>query len=349
MTNPLVSVVVPIYNVENKLHRCVDSILNQTYNNLEIILIDDGSPDACPQICDDYARQDARIKVIHKANEGLGFARNTGIENATGKYICFFDSDDYIEPTTIEECCSLAYRQNADLVCFGHVEETIDGKVFLKRLPCPPKDFFSGKEIKEKLIPMTLSHDSHTGEDWNLSLSAWCELYSMDVIKKYHWRFVSEREIISEDIYSVLEYYSYAQRIAFLRKPFYHYISNSASLSKSYRADRYDKIKILANKLEELSVSMGLEDLLKERVKTIFLGLTIGALKQIVASKKSFKIKQNAIKEVMSDKYMQKVLQDYHYDGEKYSKRVLFWSIKNRWSLLCCAILKGKCMLEKRR
>ena len=96
MSSPLVTIVVPIYNVEKYLTRCVDSIINQTYQNLEIILVDDGSPDNCPRICDEYAKKDHRIKVIHKINAGLGMARNTGIENATGKYICFFDSDDYI-------------------------------------------------------------------------------------------------------------------------------------------------------------------------------------------------------------------------------------------------------------
>ena len=96
------SIVVPIYNVEKYLDRCIKSIVSQTYGNLEILLVDDGSPDDCPRVCDEWAEKDSRIKVVHKLNAGLGYARNTGIENATGKYICFFDSDDYIEPDTID-------------------------------------------------------------------------------------------------------------------------------------------------------------------------------------------------------------------------------------------------------
>ena len=103
MEKELISVVIPVYNVEKYLKRCVESVVNQTYKNLEIILVDDGSPDECPQICDKLSKEDERIKVIHKSNQGLGMARNTGIENATGKYICFFDSDDYVELTTIEK------------------------------------------------------------------------------------------------------------------------------------------------------------------------------------------------------------------------------------------------------
>lgn len=103
MRKGVVSVVLPIYNVEKYLSRCLESVVNQSYRKLEIILVDDESPDKCPEICDEWAAKDSRIKVIHKKNGGLGYARNTGIENATGEYICFVDSDDYIAPDTIEK------------------------------------------------------------------------------------------------------------------------------------------------------------------------------------------------------------------------------------------------------
>ena len=108
----LVSIVLPIYNVEKYLDRCIESVINQTYRNLEILLVDDGSPDDCPQKCEEWAKKDGRIKVIHKANAGLGYARNTGIENASGEYICFFDSDDYIDPSTIEKAYNTAQKLN---------------------------------------------------------------------------------------------------------------------------------------------------------------------------------------------------------------------------------------------
>ena len=100
---PMVSIVVPVYNVEAYLDRCIESLVNQTYKHLEIILVDDGSPDNCPMICEKWAGLDERIKVIHKENAGLGMARNTGLEHATGDYICFFDSDDYVASDTIEK------------------------------------------------------------------------------------------------------------------------------------------------------------------------------------------------------------------------------------------------------
>ena len=115
----LVSIVVPIYNVEKYLDRCLDSIVAQTYRNLDIILVDDGSPDSCPQMCDAWAKKDSRIRVIHKRNQGLGMARNTGIENALGTYICFFDSDDYIAAETVEKAVKVAREEQAEVVIFG--------------------------------------------------------------------------------------------------------------------------------------------------------------------------------------------------------------------------------------
>lgn len=97
MNDPLISVIVPVYKVEKYLDECVESIVNQTYRNLEIILVDDGSPDNCPQMCDDWAKRDARIRVIHKENGGLSSARNAGLDVCTGEYISFIDSDDWLE------------------------------------------------------------------------------------------------------------------------------------------------------------------------------------------------------------------------------------------------------------
>jgi len=116
--NDLVSIVIPVYNVEEYIHECVVSVINQTYKNLEIILVDDGSPDNCPQICDEYAMKDNRVIVVHQKNGGLSAARNSGISKASGKYICFLDSDDYIKNTAIEKLLNTAKNNNSDLVFF---------------------------------------------------------------------------------------------------------------------------------------------------------------------------------------------------------------------------------------
>lgn len=119
MVNATVSVIVPVYNVEHYIHRAVDSLINQTYPHLEIILVDDGSPDRCPQICDEYARKDRRVRVIHKKNGGLSDARNAGLDIATREYLTFLDSDDYLSPDAIASFIQITREQDVDIVCCG--------------------------------------------------------------------------------------------------------------------------------------------------------------------------------------------------------------------------------------
>ena len=117
MNEPKISVIVPVYKVEKYLRKCVDSIINQTYQNLEIILVDDGSPDNCPAICDEYAAKDSRVRVIHKENGGLGDARNAGLDACTGEYIGFVDSDDWIDANMYSDMATMMEEKNLDVVC----------------------------------------------------------------------------------------------------------------------------------------------------------------------------------------------------------------------------------------
>ena len=111
----MISIIIPVYKTEPYLRKCVDSVLAQTYTNLEVILVDDGSPDDCGKICDEYAAKDSRVKVIHKENGGLSSARNCGLDVATGKYIGFVDSDDWIDPDMYETLLGLLLRYDADI------------------------------------------------------------------------------------------------------------------------------------------------------------------------------------------------------------------------------------------
>ena len=119
MEAPLVTVVIPIYNVIKYLDRCMQSVVNQSYGHLDIIMVDDGSTDGCYELCDNWKAKDKRIRVIHKKNEGLGLARNTGIKNAYGSYICFFDSDDYIRLDAIETAVASAITNDSEIVIWG--------------------------------------------------------------------------------------------------------------------------------------------------------------------------------------------------------------------------------------
>ena len=199
------SVVLPIYNVEKYLNRCLDSVMNQTYKKLEIILVDDGSPDNSPQMCDNWAKVDDRIKVVHKKNAGLGEARNSGLDVATGDYIVFFDSDDYIDTRLFEELYTVIISDNPDLIEFGHHDVDRQGNITKTFIPKTPLKKYEGEEVLSKFLPELICTDPKTGTASDLLMSAWSCLYRRQLLVECNFHFVSEREYISEDVYSLMK------------------------------------------------------------------------------------------------------------------------------------------------
>ena len=152
-SDELISIIVPIYKVEKYLEKCIESIINQTYSKLEIILIDDGSPDACGEICDEFAKKDSRIKVVHKKNGGLSDARNTGIQNATGEFFLFVDSDDYISHAMVEILYKTIKKHDADMVVCGYYEVSSNGVVNVRKFTIKNgEEVLNGVEATERLL-----------------------------------------------------------------------------------------------------------------------------------------------------------------------------------------------------
>lgn len=340
MINGLVTVVVPVYNVERYLDRCISSIVNQTYTDLEVILVDDGSPDRCPQMCDEWAKKDARIKVIHKKNAGLGMARNTGIENAKGEYICFFDSDDYIEPVTIEECYRAIKEEFADIVCFGNDRVTPDGRVLERRVPAPPQRVFEGEKVVKELFPQTVSYNPQTGVNWRLSWSAWCAMFSIRVIRKYEWKFVSEREYISEDYYSLASLYTYISKAVIISKVFYHYTVNTSSLSRTYKEDRFEKLSYFYREIQMLCKRLDTFKYVECELGIVFLWLSIGYLKQIVDSKQGIWVRLAKLKKVIFDPVIQDVVWKNDFASENLPRKMICFAIRKRAVILSFIVVK---------
>ena len=159
--NPLISVIVPIYNVEAYLPRCLDSIVNQTYQNLEIILVDDGSPDNCGAICDEYARRDSRIRVIHKMNGGLSSARNVGLDIMMGEYLTFVDSDDWLSLDAVQVLYDRLVEDGSDMAIGMHTDVYPDGRedgAFCQWMTdqcCTTKDYISRKTDRHYILVST--------------------------------------------------------------------------------------------------------------------------------------------------------------------------------------------------
>jgi glycosyltransferase involved in cell wall biosynthesis len=214
---PLISVIVPIYKVEKYLTRCVDSILNQTWQNLEIILVDDGSPDTCPAICDDYQTKDNRIKVIHKPNGGISDARNAGIDIATGLYIGFVDSDDFIHPDMFSDLLTNLQKFNADIVQCSYK------KVSGNETPDPDrKDDFriiTGEEALNFIY-------TPQGVDY---IVVWNKLYKIKLFRTI--RFPVSK--IHEDDFTTYKLFYEAGKIAVTDARYYYYFQSPGSIMRS--------------------------------------------------------------------------------------------------------------------
>ena len=243
MENPKVSIIVPIYNVEKYLDRCMDSLLNQTLKDIEIIMVDDGSPDNCPKMCDEYAKKDSRVRVIHKKNAGLGMARNSGLEVATGEYVAFVDSDDYVDRSMYETLYHKVKERNVDAVLCkfynddkGNVSEgSVDGMSSEEAVIDFHADY----------IPNVIGCLPSVKYNQLYGYSVWNILFSRSVIESNKVRFESERNFVSEDILFQLDFAACASKLLLLPKPFYYYCNNAGSLTKKYDYTRFDREVLL--------------------------------------------------------------------------------------------------------
>lgn len=347
MGNVLVTVVVPIYKTEQYLDQCISSIVSQTYSNLEILLIDDGSPDHCPEICDAWAKRDSRIRVIHKQNAGLGMARNTGIEQAKGAYICFFDSDDYILPDTIEKAYWKAVEEAVDIVVFGFSTINDNGEIISVFAPDMEQPVYRNEQVHQLFLPELIAPDPCGDGKRRLYMSACMMLYSMDLIRRTGWRFASEREIISEDVYSLLELFRYVNRVATLSEALYVYRANMQSISRSYRPNRYAGIRHFYQESVALCTRLNYGPALLRRLADPFLAFTRGAMKQEMDAPIPISERIRHIHAILKDETLQVVLQDVGTDRTSTVRRLLFSAMKHKMTGLCCILLAVRNMADR--
>jgi len=222
-----VSVIVPVYNVEKFLETCVNSIIDQTYSEIEILLIDDGSTDSSGEICDKYQNTDSRIRVIHQDNQGLAEVRNVGIKEARGEYFLFVDSDDWIEPNTIERNLQIVNEYNADIVCFRFTKEyEHSGSVRNEGVPRGTVKIFDKKGALENLFyPKYV--DTIT-----------CNKF---VRKEMFQGIVYPKGKLHEDLFTTYKFVANASKVVCIDEELYHYYQNPDSIGhRSFSKDTYD-------------------------------------------------------------------------------------------------------------
>lgn len=239
------SIIIPVYNVERYIHRCVDSVIKEAPSNCQIILVDDGSQDSCPMICDEYALQDERIEVIHKTNSGLSGARNTGLQKAIGRYIFFLDSDDYLQ----ENYFKTLFHEEADLM-IGAFEAFYSNGIPPYALNICSKRYSSIKEYLSdfyQFYPVTFN-------------TVWGKIYRRDILEQYNIRFREDLFMV-EDILFNIDYYPHCSSILYESDAKLMYRQGNGTLSKkqndklfSWYEESYSQIKAL---LEQFDVFEG--------------------------------------------------------------------------------------------
>ncbi|MCP8617525.1 glycosyltransferase family 2 protein [Salirhabdus salicampi] len=264
-----VSIVIPIYNVEKYIRKCITTIINQKYSNLEIILVNDGSPDNSPEICEEYAKMDSRIKVIHKENGGLSDARNAGLLNATGDYIIFIDSDDYVEVNMVEKAMEVAANHEPDVVIWGYYVDYLD----------------KGEAVTNSLIHIPTNGIFYKDNIMNLNVSAelvgilgyaWNKMYKIDLLRDNDHKFTKGLSLV-EDIVFNSSVLLDANKIVFIDVPLIHYVQrNRETLGNKFYKNFFELKKIALEAIEKLLIAWNIDS---KRIDSLIGTIGFGNLK----------------------------------------------------------------------
>ncbi len=301
MNNDLISVVVPCYNVEKYLTKCVDSIVNQSYKNLEIVLVDDGATDGTPQLCDELAKTDDRIKVLHKVNGGLSDARNAGFAIANGDYVTFFDSDDWIEPDTIKIAYDKMINDNLDLVVWGYSADFVDdNENVLNNRIC----------VVDGICEVAGDNTVLTQKDTlGISGYAWNKLYKAEIIKNNDLKFEKGISLVEDILFNSL-YFTKCKKIGFIDFIGNHYIQRGRVTLGTKRYENVFELKLIGCEARKnILMHFGVSN---NKIKGMMAPFYYGALKPAINNIKtetnlSKKEKLKKIKSFIADKNVQNI------------------------------------------
>lgn len=311
MSKNLISVVIPIYNVEKYLNKCVDSVLNQTYKNLEIILIDDESPDNCGTVCDEYKVKYSNIKVIHKKNDGLGMARNSGIDLATGDYVYFLDSDDYIAENEIEKLYYILNRFNLDMIRPGFTYVNTNQRVLFRRRFST--EIFLGDKVRKEMLPRIIGSAPEKKDSIDMGVSG--AMYSLEIIKNKNIRFVSERKLKNEDMVFNIDFLKNANGACVFNSIGYYYLNNPESISKKYLHDRFERDKVFHLAMKDKLILDGFDNSVIKRLQRNFFIHILIVITQIsnLRNHMNFFEKIKEIKNVCNCEIVKNTISEYPY------------------------------------
>lgn len=304
---PKVSIIVPVYKVEKYLDRCVKSLVNQTLKDIEIILVDDESPDNCPKMCDEYAEKDSRIKVLHKKNGGLGFARNSGLDIATGEYVTFCDSDDYVELETYETMYNNAKEKELD-ICYFKYRRFFEGGGTKEVCFDKKEYYFYGRNRVDEFLLNMVGKDPEKTQSIRFSMSVCMGIFKLSSILNSNIRFVSERTVASEDLLFHLKFLPYVNRIGVLPNVFYNYYVTPGSISNSFDEGKYQRMMKLLEVVKEELMSNYSWEIVKnhyysQQLRIIKIILRNESISKNTMSEKISRIKRHCEEQIFKEIY----------------------------------------------
>lgn len=336
--NPLVSIVIPVYNVENYLRQCMDCVVNQTYKNLEIVCVNDGSPDRSIDILREYEQKDNRIKVVEIENQGLSGARNVGTSHSTGEYLIYLDSDDWMDVDVVETALQAANDHNADIVLWNYDKEyenmsqhvTVFGEKTLFR----GEDF---KQLHQRLVGLTGPQLKHPEQCDSIS-TAWGKLYRMSIIKQNDIKFVDTKIIGTEDLLFNAEVFNYCETAVALPGHFNHYRkSNVSSLTKNFKPEFFDQSLELQRRLRIVGAEKDyLSQSLSNRTALSLIGLGL----RVASSKDPFLQKCGRLRKIISTPSYISAFKSLETKYMPIHWKVFYFCARNRLSISLLCLLQ---------
>ncbi len=317
------SVVVPIYNIENYLNKCIDSLLAQTYGNLEIILVDDGSTDSCSSVCDEYAVKDNRIIVIHKENGGLISARQTGAIRASGDYVACVDGDDWVDEKYFEKFADIIDGHAPDIVCCSNF--TSDGENFTPTGINIEEGFYSKEDIEQKIFPFLIEDEYGR----YFSTSIWAKIFKRELYLPQQTA-VDKRIVIGEDSACVKPCVFNANSIYISSEPLYFYRYNPSSLTKSRKAFDWKGPLYIAMHYEN-QMDLGKGDLRAQVYRSTVHSLFNVAVSQF-NRKEKYRTLAREIKENLKEPFYRTAIENCKFRSK--SGRIALFALKHKSVML---------------
>ena len=332
----LFSVIVPIYKVEKYLERCIESVLSQTFSDFELILVDDGSPDNCPEICDEYAKKDNRITVIHKQNGGLVSARQAGIKIAKGEYIFNLDADDAVENDALESAFEIIKSTDADIVSFSH-KYYVNGQKGEEVHDILAEGLYERSDIESKIFPVLLSDVNMK----NALYFVWGRAFRRELVLPNELN-VSTKITIGEDVMCVVPTFLQANRVYVSHNPVYLYTIRDDSMSVSSFTRQINQLNVLMKELTQLDISK-IKDA-KEQLSRYYCFMCFALLAAAAEGKTSDKIGE--IENLILNSEFADELTKAEFDQISFKSRITIFLLKRKqiklsfYFLYICKLIK---------